>query len=123
MISQTDKKIILELQKNGRTSYADLAARLNISVSTAATRTERLIESKIIEIRAIPNPFKIGLAANALIAIQAEPSKIDSICGQLVDDYKISTVLLVFGRYDILFFVFSPIWKIMHDFITETIST
>ena len=56
MITKTDKKIILELQKNGRASYAQLASKLGISVSTVASRIERLIRSRVIEIRAIPNP-------------------------------------------------------------------
>ena len=73
MISKTDKKIILELQEKGRASYAELASKLGISVSTVATRTEKLISSRVIEIRAIPNPYKMGLQANALIAIKAEP--------------------------------------------------
>ena len=122
MITKTDKNIILELQRNGRASYAEMAEKLGISVSTAATRAERLLQAKIIEIRAIPNPFKIGLHANALIAIQAEPQKIDGICDQLVDNYNISTVLTVFGRYDILIFVYFLTWEILHSFIHEHLS-
>ena len=122
MITKTDKKIILELQKKGRASYAELAVKLGLSVSTVASRTERLMRSRVIEIRAIPNPYKMGLIANALIAIKAEPSKIDRICDRLVDNFFISTVTTVFGRYDILIIVHFPAWEMMHDFINRELS-
>lgn len=122
MITRTDKKIILELQKNGRASYAELASKLGISVSTVASRTEKLIRSRVIEIRAVPNPYKMGLTANALIAVKAEPSKVDRICERLVDNFFISTVTTVFGRYDILIIVHFPAWEMMHDFINKDLS-
>ena len=119
MVSKTDRKLILELQKNGRATYAEMASRLGISVSTAAARTERLLREKIIEIKALPNPYKIGMIANAMIAIQAEPSKIDHVCDQLVSHFNITTVLTVFGRYDILINVSFQTWEDMHEFINQ----
>ena len=80
MISKIDFRLILELQKDGTVSYSDLAERIGITSKTVAKRIEGLIKSRFIEIRALPNPFKLGLAANALIAVKADPSKIDPIC-------------------------------------------
>jgi DNA-binding Lrp family transcriptional regulator len=120
--SKIDKKIILELQKNGRASYTELSSAIGINVSTAASRTEKLIQSRSIEVRAIPNPLKIGLSANAVIVIQADPSKIDFICEQFIDSFNIATLLTVFGRYDVLLFVSFPTWELMHDFINGTLS-
>jgi Lrp/AsnC family transcriptional regulator for asnA, asnC and gidA len=109
----------LELQKNGRASYSGIASRLGVSTSTAAARTEQLISKKIIEIKAVPNPFKIGMIANASIAIEAEPTKIDQICDQLLNNYSITTLLTVFGRYDIFINVSFQSWENMHEFINE----
>lgn len=122
MVSKTDLKLILELQKNGRATYAEMASRLGISVSTAAVRTERLLREKIIEIKTLPNPYKIGMIANAMIAIQAEPSRIDHICDQLVSNFNVTTVLTVFGRYDILINVSFQTWEDMHEFINQVLA-
>lgn len=122
MVSKTDLKLIFELQKNGRASYAEMATRLGISVSTAAVRTERLLREKIIEIKTLPNPYKIGMIANAMIAIQAEPSRIDHICDQLVSNFNVTTVLTVFGRYDILINVSFQTWEGMHEFINRVLA-
>jgi DNA-binding Lrp family transcriptional regulator len=89
MINKTDQRLIIELQKDGRASYAELAAKLGITASTVAKRVETLIKSKTIDIRALQNPFKLGLMANALIAIKTDPTKIDDICNQLVDNFNV----------------------------------
>ena len=78
---------ILELQKDGRASYSDLAGRLGINPKTVPRRIEALIESETIAVRAVPNPFKLGFAANALIAIRVHPSKIHHVCDQLTDNF------------------------------------
>jgi len=42
MIDEIDRKLILELQKNGRLSYATLAQKFQISVPTVSRRIKRL---------------------------------------------------------------------------------
>lgn len=101
-ISETDRRFIFELQKNGATSYAELADRLQVTPRTIAKRIEGFIESKVISIRALPNPFKLGLYANALIAIKTDPTKIDQVCEKLFDNFHINLIQTVFGRFDIL---------------------
>ena len=92
-----------------------------------AKRTERLISSKTIFIRAIPNPYKLGLIANALIGIKCDPTKIDDICDKLGKIFNINNIHTVFGRFDIIIVVFfssgnncmtssTPIWPITTHF-------
>ena len=122
-ISETDRRLIFELQKNGTTSYAQLADRLQITPQTIAKRIEGLIESKAISIRALPNPFKLGLQANALIAIKTDPTKIDHVCEKLFDNFHINLLQTVFGRFDILAMIYFPNWELLHEFITNELST
>ena len=122
MFSKIDFRLILELQKDGTISYSDLAERMGITSRTAAKRIEGLVESKLIEIRALPNPFKLGLAANALIAVKADPSKIDSICDNLIDSFYVNLVQPVFGRFDIILIVYFPGWEMLHDFLNHKLS-
>ena len=73
--NKIDLKLIAELQKDGGISYSDLGVRLGITPRTVAKRVEGLIESKLITIRAQPNPYKLGLSASAVIAIKADPTR------------------------------------------------
>lgn len=122
MISNIDYRLILELQRDGRTSYSDLAERLGINPKTVPRRIEALIETETIAIRALPNPFKLGFAANALIALRVHPSKIHHICDQMIDNFHVNLVQTVFGRYDIIINVYFPRWGMLHDFIHEDLS-
>jgi Lrp/AsnC family transcriptional regulator for asnA, asnC and gidA len=122
MISKTDQRLIEELQKDGRATYAELAAKLGMAASTVAKRVERLITSRIIDVRALQNPFKLGLMANALIAIKTDPAKIDDVCNQLIHHFYVNNVMTVFGYFDILIIVFFPTWERLFDFINKELS-
>jgi len=102
MIDDIDKKIITELQRDGRLSYLELANRLQISISTVSRRVERLINQNVIVIKALPNPVEVGFIANAIIALNIDGSKLDSICDTLVAHPDVHLVVLTLGRYDIL---------------------
>lgn len=113
----------MELQRDGASSYSDLAERLGITPKTVANRVESLIESKVIAIRAQPNPFKLGLSASALIAIKVDPAKIDHVCEQLAGNFYINLVQTVFGRFDILAIVYFPNGEMLHHFINNKLFT
>jgi DNA-binding Lrp family transcriptional regulator len=118
-ITKTDYRLILELQKDGTSSYSDLASRLGVTAKTAAKRVERLLADKLISIRAQPNPYKLGLSASALVALKTDPSKNEQICEHLAENFYVNLVQTVFGRLDILAIVYFPNWEMLHDFINN----
>lgn len=109
----------MELQRDGSPNYSELADRLGLSPKTVANRVEGLINSKIIAIRAQPNPYKLGLSASALIAIKADPAKIEYVCERLAGNFYVNLVQTVFGRFDILAIVYFPNWEMLHHFINN----
>jgi Lrp/AsnC family leucine-responsive transcriptional regulator len=121
--NKTDLKLIAELQKDGSVSYSDLGARLGITPRTVAKRVEGLIESKLITIRAQPNPYKLNLSASAVVAIKADPTKIDHICDLLSGHFHVNLVQTVFGRLDILIIVYFSRWAQLHHFIRNELYT
>ena len=118
-----DLKLIAELQKDGNVSYSSLGTRLGITPRTVAKRVEGLIESKLISIRAQPNPYKLNLSANVVVAIKADPTKIDHICNLLSGHFHVNLVQTVFGRMDILIMAYFPRWDLLHDFIRNELYT
>ena len=108
--NKTDLKLIAELQKDGGVSYSDLGNRLGITPRTVAKRVEGLIESKLMTIRAQPNPYKLNLSASAVIAIKADPTKIDHVCELLSGHFHVNLVQTVFGRMDIMIIVYFSRW-------------
>ena len=118
-----DLKLIAELQKDGNVSYSRLGTRLGITPRTVAKRVEGLIESKLITIRAQPNPYKLNLSANFVVAIKADPTKIDNICTLLSGHFYVNLVQTVFGRMDILIMAYFPEWDRLHHFIRNELYT
>ena len=116
-INQTDLRLISAIQDNGSVNYSDLASALKITQKTVARRLERLLESKVLTIRAQPNPYKLGLSASAVIAIKADPAKIEPVCERLCEHFFVNLVQTVFGRFDILAIVYFPDWEAMHRFM------
>ena len=117
--NKNDIRLIAEMQKDGFVSYADLAAKLGITSKTVAKRVVGLIESRVIAIRAQPNPYKLGLSAGAVIFIKADPSKIELVCESLCQHFCVNLVQTVFGRFDIMAIVYFRSWELLHKFMNE----
>lgn len=122
MIDEIDRKLILELQKDGRCSYSVLARRLRISVSTVSRRIERLLRDNIIVITAVPDPASVGYLAFAMIALDVELEKMDDVCAKLVAHQSVYFTGVSLGRFDILTCVHFPSSEMLFDFVKNELS-
>ena len=102
MTDRLSYEIIDVLKKDGRYSYAQLARELGVNVATVAKRIEAMLAEDVIVFKAVPNPYKMGYQAHALITLSVDLARIDDVCDRLVDNLNISLVVTSFGRYDIL---------------------
>ena len=117
MIDEIDRKLILELQKDGRCSYSVLARRLRTSVSTVSRRIERLLRDNIIVITAVPDPASVGYLAFAMIALDVELERTDDVCAVLAAHPSVYFTGLALGRFDILTCVHFPSSEMLFDFV------
>jgi Lrp/AsnC family leucine-responsive transcriptional regulator len=70
-LDRTDWRLLAELQKDGRTSYADLARAVAMSASAVAERVRRLEEAGVIAgYRATVDPERVGLAVMAFVRLR-----------------------------------------------------
>ncbi len=69
-----DRKIIVELQNDGRISVTELADRLPLSLSATSERLRRLLDSDTITgFRATVDPLSVGRPIEALIDVRFGP--------------------------------------------------
>lgn len=122
LIDNADRQIILALQNNGRTSYAQMARHLGVSPATVAKRVASLGQEGVITIRALPNPMKLGYTANALLALNVDLTKINDVCKRLADNFNVNLIHTSFGRFDLFAFVYFPSWEKLHEFISLELS-
>ena len=68
MIDETDWKLLIELQNNARTSYAELGRRINLTTPAVIERIRKLEDAHIITgYRAEIDAAKIGLPITAFV--------------------------------------------------------
>ena len=122
MIDDLDLKLIEELRDNGRATYADVANIAGINKATVSRRINRLVKDNVIKFSAISDPLKLGFVVRAMIALEVELAKIDSICTQLVAYPCVHLILTTFGRYHVFVLVHFPSEALLKDFIIKDIS-
>ncbi|AGZ39451.1 Lrp/AsnC family transcriptional regulator [Actinoplanes friuliensis] len=70
-LDQTDWRLLAELQRDGRASYADLARAVAMSPSAVADRVRRLEEAGVIAgYRAAVDPDRVGLQVMAFVRLR-----------------------------------------------------
>jgi len=72
-VDATDRRLLAELQRNGRISVNELAAAINVSRATAYQRLERLRATGVLKgFTAVVDPAAVGLTIAALILANVE---------------------------------------------------
>jgi Lrp/AsnC family transcriptional regulator, leucine-responsive regulatory protein len=70
-LDKTDWRLLAELQRDGRTSYAELARAVAMSASAVAERVRRLEEAGVIAgYRAAVEPERVGLTVMAFVRLR-----------------------------------------------------
>jgi Lrp/AsnC family transcriptional regulator for asnA, asnC and gidA len=105
MIDKKDKKILIELLKDGRMSFADLARSCKMTRQSIFSRIKSLKRKGVIKnFTVVLDHQKLGLNLKAYILLSAKPSeesreKAIKILSQFP---QISQIHRLFGRFDFL---------------------
>ncbi|WP_028926587.1 Lrp/AsnC ligand binding domain-containing protein [Pseudonocardia acaciae] len=100
-LDAVSKRLIEELQKDGRRSYTMLAKDVGLSEAATRQRVQRLLDSGIIQICGVTDPLTLGFARQAMIGVKCEgdPQRVaDTLAGMEEIDYVVITA----GSFDLL---------------------
>jgi Lrp/AsnC family transcriptional regulator for asnA, asnC and gidA len=123
MLDELDKKLIEELQENGRESYTELARKLGVVEGTVRKRIKHLLSEQIIKIAAVPNLKKLGYSFMSIIGMQVRMSDLRKAANMLAKDPKVCHIAFVTGRYDLMALVVARSHEEISKFMETTIST
>jgi Lrp/AsnC family transcriptional regulator for asnA, asnC and gidA len=118
-LTKTDLAIISALEQNGRLSYRQLAHQLRISVPTVTRRLHALLKNKVVTINAVPNPYKLGYGAQAIIGMNVPMNSLNDICKKLLNNYNVSFLSTTFGRFNLIIFVQFVTWEKLVFFLSS----
>jgi Lrp/AsnC family transcriptional regulator, regulator for asnA, asnC and gidA len=98
-LDDIDRRLVLALQRDGRASYAGLAEIVGMSQAGVRTRVQRLLDSGVVQIAAVADPYAFGFNITAMLGITytGDLSLMASGVAQLV---QVHFVAVTAGRYD-----------------------
>ena len=100
-LARTDMKIIEVLQKDGRATNKQIASQLEVSEETIRRHKQSLVNEGVIRIVGLPNYEKAGYQTEAIVAVTAEPDKIDQVADALAMLDEVDWVSITTGTHDI----------------------
>ena len=101
-LTDTDKRIVVALQHDGRASWRSIAAQIGAPVSTVARRGQQLIADGLVRVVAVPALGSMGPHAQFLVRINCHPGTHFAVADELVRNPFVRFCTIVTGSYDII---------------------
>mgnify|MGYP000041016276 CR=1 FL=1 len=126
-MDKLDKRILKELQEDGRLTNAELAERVGLSATPCARRVKQLEEEGIIERHAVLlNASKLGLKLHALVQISMDkhtPERFEHFEAEVNKYPEVIELMLITGQSaDYLLKLVLPDMEHYHDFLLNKIT-
>ncbi len=122
-MDELDRKIIAILEQSGRASNARIARSVGVSEGTVRRRLKRLIADKIITVTALPDPQKLGYQSEALVGVQVDPDKVNTVATSLAELDNTRWVAVTTGTYDVFAWVTLANAEALGLFLREKVGT
>src|SRR3954469_20248924 len=100
-LDDVNKRIIEQLQRDGRMSYAALAKVVGLSEAAVRQRVQRLLDAGVLEIVAVTDPLTLGFARQVMIGVKVQ-GDLRSVAEKLALVPEIDYVVICAGGYDLL---------------------
>jgi Lrp/AsnC family transcriptional regulator for asnA, asnC and gidA len=122
-IDELSINIVKIMQENALVTNADLAARLHVSEATVRRRIKNLLDTNVMQIKAVADPFKLGYEFIVIVGLWVEKG-----CLRKAEEYLCALpearfVGLTMGSYDIMLEAWFHSTEEMTRFMTETLSS
>jgi Lrp/AsnC family transcriptional regulator for asnA, asnC and gidA len=95
------KRLIEELQQDGRRSYAALAKTVGLSEAAVRQRVQRMVDSGLMQVVAVTDPLQVGFRRQAMIGLRVEGDLV-KVADQLAEIDEVDYVVVTAGSFDIL---------------------
>ena len=101
VLDDVNKRIIEQLQRDGRMSYAALAKIVGLSEAAVRQRVQRLLDTGVMQIVAVTDPLTLGFARQVMIGVKVL-GDLRTVAAALAKVPEIDYVVICAGGYDLL---------------------
>ena len=98
---EVSKKIIEQLQEDGRRAYATIGKAVGLSEAAVRPRVQKLVDSGVMQIVAVTDPMQIGFARQAMIAISVSGA-IENVADELSKIDEVDYIVITAGSFDLM---------------------
>ena len=95
------KRIIEQLQQDGRRSYAAIGKAVGLSEAAVRQRVQRLIDGGVMQIVAVTDPLTLGFHRQTMIALKCD-GDLEKVADELASIDEIDYVVITAGSFDLL---------------------
>ena len=100
-IDGLSKRIIEQLQEDGRRSYAEIGRAVGLSEAAVRQRVQRLTESGAMQVVAVTDPMQLGFHRQAMIGLRVGGDS-RAVAAELEKIPAVDYLVLTAGSFDIL---------------------
>jgi Lrp/AsnC family transcriptional regulator for asnA, asnC and gidA len=101
VLDDVDKRIIEQLQQDGRRPYTQIAPAVGLSEAAVRQRVQRLIDSGVMQIVGVTDPKMIGFGRQAMIGLTVEGDT-RKVADAVAAFEEVVYVVLTAGSLDVL---------------------
>jgi Lrp/AsnC family transcriptional regulator for asnA, asnC and gidA len=100
-LDEVSKRIIEELQLDGRRPYATIAASVGLSEAAVRQRVQRMVRTGVVQIVAVTNPLHLGFNRQAMLGIRVD-GPLDPVVEAISALDEVAYVVVTAGSFDVL---------------------
>jgi Lrp/AsnC family transcriptional regulator, regulator for asnA, asnC and gidA len=101
ILDEVNKRIIEQLQRDGRMSYATLAKKIGLSEAAARQRVQRMLDTDVMQIVAVTDPLTLGFRRQVMIGMKVE-GDMRVVADKIAEIPEVDYVVVCAGSYDVL---------------------
>jgi len=100
-LDEISKRIIEQLQEDGRRPYAAIGKAVGLSEAAVRQRVQRLLDAGVMQIVAVTDPLQVGFTRQAMIGVKVE-GEINAVADQLAAMTEVDYVVVTAGSFDLM---------------------
>ena len=97
-VDDVGKRLIEQLQQDGRRSYAAIGKVVGLSEAAVRQRVQRLLDTGVMQIVAVTDPMELGFARQAMIGLTVE-GPLEPVADALAEMEEIEYVVITAGSF------------------------
>jgi Lrp/AsnC family transcriptional regulator, regulator for asnA, asnC and gidA len=101
VLDDVSKRIIEQLQQDGRRSYAAIGKAVGLSEAAVRQRVQRLIDVGAMQVVAVTDPLTLGFLRQTMVGIRCG-GNLEQVAAQLAAMEEIDYVVITAGSFDLL---------------------